>query len=85
MVDGIGVLSIRLQRVLIVYMSANAAQDLGASENFLRCEHGESNSWNAHRDAKCIFLLTFFSKNLIYESHCDFFESQNLMLGRINR
>jgi hypothetical protein len=32
----------------------------------------------------CIFFLTFGSKNLIYESHCDL-EIANLMLGRINR
>ena len=25
-----------------------------------------------NRATKCIFLLTFFAKNLIYESHCDF-------------
>jgi hypothetical protein len=25
------------------------------------------------KEPKCIFLLTFFSNNLIYESHCDFF------------
>lgn len=32
----------------------------------------------------CIFFLTFGSKNLIYESHCDL-EIANLMLGRITR
>ena len=26
----------------------------------------------ASSDPNCIFLLTFFAKNLIYESHCDF-------------
>ena len=36
-------------------------------------------------DGGCIFFLTFFANHLIYESHCDFFQSQNSMLGRISR
>ena len=30
-----------------------------------------------HATTQCIFLLTFFSKNLIYESHCDLVEFAN--------
>ena len=43
------------------------------------------NAKEVETSRQCIFLLTFFANNLIYESHCDFFKSQNLMLGRINR
>ncbi len=37
------------------------------------------------KSPECIFLLTLFSKNLIYESHCDLDRKFKKMLGRINQ
>jgi len=39
-------------------------------ERIAKREFGSSGRFE---NRKCIFLLTFFAINLIYESHCDFF------------
>src|ERR1035441_6020251 len=57
---------------LIVYTRAGHAQDLRRREFFCGDMRDARNAIHADSPRKCIFLLTFFAKNLIYEPHCDF-------------
>jgi hypothetical protein len=47
------------------------AQDL-TPPIFLRCDRDPRESMKVESRIECIFFLTFFANNLIYESHCDF-------------